>query len=330
MRRIMSAVLAVMTALCAAGCSDKQEKSQIELPIYEAEAMTYKTAKAEVSVISERYELTGKYSSPYNLGAKFRASGQISEIFVTTGQSVKKGDLLCSLFTNDLDERIEEKKVYVDQAQKTYNKLLAAYDGKNFNEIEKSRIEYEIEKLEYDKLVESKDDYNVYAPCDGKFSLPRNNFGYGKLDKFMWVNQGAVLGYVTDESETFLTCTMREQPLPNVNFGTRVDITQADTSASGIVADIIRDNNDYLYVIRPDADADFMAFGEMQVSFNVYSRSDVVVVPAEAVKTIGQRKFVNLLVDGVKIEHDVETGIVDGKNIEIVGGLVGGEELILN
>lgn len=329
MKKLVYLALAVLTALGASGCSEKNENKQIEVPIYEAKSLTYNTAKAEVTEIAEHYALTGKYSYPYSLKVKFGASAQINEIFVASGEEVKKGQLLCSLFTDDIDDRIEKKKAYVDQAQKTYSKLLSTYNGSNINEIEIARVDYEIQKYEYDELVKSRDSYNVYAPCDGHFRSVSNNWGQ-KLDKYVSVNQGTTFGTVTDESESFLTCTMREQPLSNVNFGTHVNITQGDKASGGIVADIIKDNNDYIYVIRPDKDADFMKIGEMMISFNIYSRKDVVVVPNEAVKKVGQRKFVNLLVDGVKIEQDVETGIVDGSKVEITGGLTGGEELILN
>ena len=83
-------------------------------------------------------------------------------------------------------------------------------------------------------------------------------------------------------------------------------------------------------MILPDEDSELFDFGDVSVVFDVYTRPDTVVVPQKAVRELAGRKFVNLLVDGVKIEQDVETGIEDGKNIEILSGLAGGEELILN
>lgn len=329
MKKLFATAIAAVMALSAASCSDKEKKEQIEVPIYEAAAMTYKTAKSEVSSISQKYIMDGKFSNPYSVPVKFTASGQIKEILVSSNQQVKKGQILCTLFTDDIDSMIEDKKAYVDQAKKTYSKLLAAYDGSNIYECEKARVELEIQQFEYDELVKRKEKYNVYAPCDGHYRAETSNWGV-KLDKFVQVNQGTVIGNVTDESESYITCTMREQPLQNVNFGTHVDITQGEKSASGIVADIVKDKNDYIYVIRPEEGSDFSSLGEMKINFNIYSRSDVVVVPSDAVKTVGQRKFVNLLVDGVKVEQDVETGIVDGKNTEIVGGLIGGEEVIIS
>ena len=193
-------------------------------------------------------------------------------------------------------------------------------------------IDMQIQQLEYDHLLEQKDKYNVYAPCDGFFT----SYGArsGQFNRFSWVNAGQTFGKASDTSEEFLICKIYDNPLNNVNFGTSVVLSQGKNETTGKVVDIIHDANgeysSYIYVVRPDEDSGLFTFGDVQVSFNVYSRLDTVIVPSKAVKTVGDRKFVNLLVDGVKIEQDVEVGIVDGSKTEILSGLVGGEDLILN
>ncbi|MBR4554943.1 MAG: RND transporter [Ruminococcus sp.] len=329
-KRLLAAAACLTAVIAFAGCSSEDNKQEIAVPIYEAKPASYKTVKAEVTEISERYTKEGKYGYPYSTTVKFEASGQLDQINVTSEQSIKKGDLLCTLFSDELDQQIEEKEVYLKQAEKTLNTLIAK--GAGYYEVEQARTELEIQQLEYDHLLEQKDKYNVYAPCDGYFRISRR-FGE-QLTKFAWVNQGTVLGVAQDNSEEFLVCEIYDNPLNNVNFGTRVKLTQGAQDAEGMVADIIHNDNgdfsSYIYVIRPDENNEFFSFGNVQVSFNVYSRQDAVVVPSEAIKTVGDRKFVNLLIDGVKVEQDVETGIVDGNNTEITGGLSGGEELILN
>ena len=327
---LICALSACAVMLGTAGCGDADNKQEIAVPIYEARQVSFKTASAEVTEINERYVMEGKYGYPYSERVKFAASGQIDQVYVESEQAIKKGDLLCTLFSDDLDQRIEEKEVYLEQAKKTLNTLTA--EGGDANEIEQAKVDLEIQQLEYDHLLKDKDKYNVYAPCDGYFRLSRQ-FGNG-LTRFSWVNSGTVLGTAQDNSEQFLICEIFDNKLNNVNFGTRVGLTQGQKSGEGMVADIIHNDNgeysNYIYVVRPDEGSDFFDFGNVMVSFNVYSRQDVVVVPTEAIKTIGERKFVNLLIDGVKVEQDIETGIVDGDRTEVTGGLSGGEELILN
>ncbi|MBR6872182.1 MAG: biotin/lipoyl-binding protein [Ruminococcus sp.] len=329
MKKFLSAACALMMLICT-GCSQSDATQEIAVPIYEAKKVSYKTTVAEVTEISERYMKEGKFGYPYSEKVSFPVSGQVDEVYVSSEQSIKKGDLLCTLFSDDLDLRIEEKEVYLNQAKKTLNTLIA--EGGDYYEIEQARVDLDIQQLEYDHLVAEKDKYNVYAPCDGYFKLARQ-YSRG-LARFTWVNAGSTFGTAQDKSEEYLFCEIYDNMLNNVNFGTRVGLTQGATTCKGMVADIVRNENgeysSYYYVIRPDEGAELYDFGAVQISFNVYSRQDVVVVPSNAIKTVGDRKFVNLLIDGVKVEQDVETGIVDGTKTEITGGLVGGEELILN
>ena len=329
MKKLMSFALAGLMALSLAACGSSEENKQITVPIYEAKAVSFKTVKAEVKEISQRYFIEGKYASPYKEKVKFEVSGQIDEVFVAGTQSLKKGDLLCTIFSDDLDKRIEDKEVYLKQAKKTLNTLWA--NGGSYYEVQQAQVEVDIQQLEYDHLVAEKEKYKVYAPCDGDFTLNRQ-FG-GSLKRYIWVNQGTILGTVSDNSEKYLVCTSF-QKLNKVNFGTRVDLTQGELKAQGMVVDIISEGNgdytQFLYVIKPDEGNELFDFGEVQASFNIYSRDDVVVVPTKAIKKVGNRQFVNLLIDNVKVEQDVETGIVDGDMTEITGGLIGGEDLILN
>ena len=327
---LVSALAACSALLAVTGCGNTDNKQDIAIPIYEAKQVSFKTASAEVTEINERYVMEGQYGYPYSEKIKFAVSGQIDQVYVQSEQEIKKGDLLCTLFSDDLDQRLEEKEVYLEQAKKTLNTLTA--EGGDANEIEQAKVDLEIQQLEYDHMLKDKDKYNVYAPCDGNFQLSRQ-FGDG-LTRFSWVNAGTTFGTAQDNSERFLICEIFDNKLNNVNFGTRVGLTQGKKTGAGMVADIIHNDNGeyskYVYVIRPDEGSDFFDFGNVKISFNVYSRQDVVVVPTEAIKTIGERKFVNLLIDGVKVEQDIETGIVDGDRTEVTGGLSGGEELILN
>ena len=159
-------IIALAGALCLslASCGSKNEEKDLSLPIYEAQTVSFKTAKAEITEISERYFVDGSYGYPYSESVKFNASGQIDEVYVSSVQSIKKGDLLCTLFSDDLDKQIEDKEVYLNQAKKTLNTLWA--NGGSYYEIQQAQVEVDIQQLEYDHLLKEKDKYNVYAPCD--------------------------------------------------------------------------------------------------------------------------------------------------------------------
>ena len=123
------------------------------------------------------------------------------------------------------------------------------------------------------------------------------------------------------------------QKVDSIGYGTRAIITTLSGEVEGMVTNVREkgegNTQTYIYEIRCD-EQDLKAFNKVDVCFDVYDKEDVVKIPAKAVKTIQERKYVNLLIDGVKVEQDIETGIEDGDMVEVTNGLVGGEEIIIN
>ena len=289
---------AMCFGLCACGKSEK--KDEIAVPILETKDITY--------------------NYPYSETVTFKASGQIKSIDVESPCDVKKGDLLCTLYSDDVDEQIEEEEIRLNQAKQTVATLQA--NGADYSEIQLSQYDLQIEQLKYDSLVASLEDYKVYAPCDGQFDLADRQGQ--ELTAFMPVNKGEVLGYTSDKSQKALCVSVFDNALTNVNFGTAVQIVQGANTMGGTVTDIIYnesgDFSAYVYVITPDEENDMLDLGGIEVVFDVYSRLDTVIVPQKAVKKLDGRNYVNLLVDGVKIEQDVELGIEDNDNVEVLFG----------
>ena len=81
---------AVLTATAFSSCGKSGEKEEIAVPILETKDVTYKTERAEVSDISEKYYQKGSYGYPYYEFVSFKASGQIETLNVETDTEVKK------------------------------------------------------------------------------------------------------------------------------------------------------------------------------------------------------------------------------------------------
>ena len=311
------------------GCAKKDKKDEIAVPILEAKSVQYKTKTAEIRDISQKYEQPGFYGYPYSKSVKFTASGQIQSIEVESPCEVTEGQLLCTLYTDEVREEIEKEQIRLDQVKSTVDTLYE--NDADADQITMAQYDVQIEQMRYDRLVNSLDDYNVYAPCDGEFTMEIGRYPYNVNSR---VEKGGVFGYTIDRSEQYLCVEVFDNKLSNVNFGTSVDLVQGAQSSTGTVTDIVfNDNGDfstYTYVITPDNEDELLDFGDITVVFDVYSRLDTVVIPKKAVKELGGRTFVYILVDGVKVEQDIELGIEDNNDVEVISGLSGGEEIIMN
>lgn len=345
-KRIFAAALAAaVAALFAAGCTDKEQSepsAEIEVPIFEAKEIKYNTEAAVIGDMTERYYINGKFGYPYYERVSFKRSGTIKELNIEENQTVKKGDVLCVLESLELEDQLKEKKVYLEQAEKTLKTLLNDPGEATQSELDLAKLDVEYLKLEYEHLENSTEDYKVIAPCDGIFYADRNTSFGTSIDSQRGarniilegarVNASQSFGTIADRSQKYILVEV-DKELENVNFGTRVTLEQTDDKAQGKVIDIMQNNNGWtntiIYIIEQ---LDGPELSDLPVSccFDVYSKPDTVIVPTKAVKKSKDRRYVELLVDGTKIEQDVETGIEDGDRTEIVSGLSGGEQIIVN
>lgn len=332
---------AVLAAGCIGGCGKKDEREEIVVPIYKTDKIDYNTVTAEIGDISQKYFVEGRFDYPYSEKVAFKMGGIIESIDVEDNADVKKGDVLCTLDSSDLQQKLEEKNVYLERARKTVKTLRS--EGGTAKEIEYANTQVELLELEYEHLQNSEDEYKVFAPCDGVFSAGRNtSFGEDISEqrgaeniivKGAQVNADQQFGYITNHSQRYIICEVYDYVPENINFGTRVKLQQGAVEEEGRVVDILTGSSAGMsvttYVINPPEKTEL---GDMQINcvFEVYSKLDTVIVPKDAVKTSKERTYVNLLVDGTKIEQDVETGIEDGEQTEILSGLSGGEEVIVS
>lgn len=322
----LSVCAAVTFSLTA--CGKKSSSAEIEIPILETSAPVYNTVKAEIGSISEKYYGEASYGISHEMTASFTRAGQIKEINVELNKQVKKGDVLCVLRSEEIEQQIEEADVWLEQSESTYNKLLAK-GNVPAAELEYARIDYELQKLNHARLERELAQYTVKAPCDGTITWINDRNRELNVNTKVYPDW---LCTISDNSENALSCKMI-QKIDHVGYGTKVIITSTLGEYEGYVTGE-REYGEgataqYIYEIRCDDD-DVSGANKFKVCFDVYDKDDVVLVPAKAIKAIGERRFVNLLVGGVKVEQDVETGIEDGEMVEITNGLVGGEEIIIN
>lgn len=70
--------------------------------------------------------------------------------------------------------------------------------------------------------------------------------------------------------------------------------------------------------------------GEMGVATLILARrEDVLLLPRRAVQRYATRHYVNVLVNGVRVERDIEVGLETATKVEIIAGLAEGDEVVL-
>ena len=331
----------ITLALCS--CGKKEEDGNIFIPIRAGSGINYETAHAVIGTLKEEVTLDGGLTSPYRTDLMFtRIGGTIESVDVHMDQEVLAGDVIATLNGDELEEEITVQEIKLNSAKSTYETLQAQHASAE--DIEFAKIALDLEQMSYDDLVELREYLTLRAPFDGRIVSLRDYRPGSHID----VN--TPLCTISDTSRVCLTVADYYQQLSNVSFGTKVDIDQGNLlSTTGKVVDTITDEvtmrdaegqrNTFTlvtYVIQCDEDVEFLDLGGISVTFTTVRRDDAVIVPSEAIfeatddVTNVTGNYVNVLLEGIKIQTPVTVGIVTGDGrAEIVNGLDGSETLIL-
>lgn len=346
MKKLLSISLAIiMLALMLTSCGNTSDDSDIFIPIRTGSAINYETVHAGIGTLKEQVTLDGSFTTPYRTELMFtHIGGTIATIEVHQDQEVNEGDIIATLRDDELEEELKVQQIKLDSARSTYETLQAQHASAD--DIEFARIAYDLEQMEYDNLAEMREFLILRAPFSGRItSLGNYNVG-------SYINRYATFCTISDSSKVRLTVGDYRGQLSNISFGTKVIIDQGTLAhTTGKVVDTVTTeiyvrNEGFgggmmmtvtSYIIQPDDESiEFLDLGGIQVTFTTLRRDDAIIVPVEAIFeatddiTNLTGNFVNVLVDGIKIQTAVTVGIItsDGR-AEIISGLDGTETLIL-
>ena len=341
MKKTLKFFFVLLTILCVVlftGCSQQSETADVAKEIYtpqvSSESEENNIVEAKIGTINQKYYHEADYVNPYKEAISFEIDGIVSSFNAEDGEKVKKGEVLARLNTDEIDKRIDEQKLRLSSAKKTLSKL-----NKNKkpdkNEIKSAEYDVLIEQNAYDSLINEREKYTVKAPYKGEVSV---QYEEGKeIKKGSFVSAGQTLCTMqAANGERLCIMVYANEQFEDVSFGMNCTLTQGKTTENGKITDIVfqeggGDYDAYYYVITPDKkNSELVSYGDtINASIDVYSKPNVVIVPTEAIKTVNETNYVDVLVDGMKIQTDVEIGIQDDTETEIVSGLSGGEQIIL-
>lgn len=335
MKKLLSFLLVLVLCLMLFTACNEEDKvaEEIYVPIRTGNSINYETVVAYKGSITERETLTAEITYPYSVNLSFTlTSGTIAHVDLRPDMSVKEGDVLCRLSDEKLEEDIVIQKLKLDSAKNTYEVLVNK--GASEEEIGFAKIDYEVEQLEYDTLIERREHLVIKAPFDGKITYVGNVWNGAS------VRQNQTICTIVDTSRPSLAASDYRGVLKNIEFGTKVHINQgalADTTGKVVDSREVsahwgfNDNpiNVMQYVIQCDEEVEFSDMGGIEVTFTTLRRDEAIIVPSDAVFETDEGYYVNVLIDGVKVQTTVTIGVISGDRTEILTGLEGGEKIII-
>lgn len=243
-----------------------------------------------------------KITSDKSKNFKSQSSGTVKDLYVNNGDYIKAGDLLMVLENDDLQDSLSDANSNLSDA---YEDLAS----------EKSNLDF----------------YTITAPIDG--IITKLNISEGDYIR----SESDLLTIVNNENIEF-DIEVDELDINDIKFGQSVKVTidaieeTARIPIIGTVSNISIEGNSmnsvtsYPVTISLSGDDSIRMGMNCSAEIIIESKENVLCVPVEAITTRRNKYYVTLE-DGT--EKEVEVGMYDEDNIEIVGGLTENEKVLL-
>lgn len=326
------------------------------------EAVTYETMKPFISSIEKKTVATGKVVPEDEIEIKPQISGIINKIFLEEGQKVKSGDLIATIKVVPNEQSLNQARGRVRNAELALNNIKIEYNRNKalFDKGVISSQDFNNLQLQYDQAIQELDnaraDYqiirlgsaggstsantNIRATVDGTILeipveegdqvIQSNNF-----------NDGTTIATIADLGKMIFEGKVDEGEVAKLKVGTPLKISlgavegqELDAKLRFIAPKGIEETGAVQFKIEGDVEIKDDVFVRAGYSANaslVLERKDDILVLPEALLQFDRKTdkpYVEVATGDQEFERrDVEIGISDGVNVEIVSGLSESDEV---
>ncbi|MEW6238477.1 MAG: efflux RND transporter periplasmic adaptor subunit [Candidatus Omnitrophota bacterium] len=311
---------------------DRQEEAKDASTVAATYIMADQSAEAVGSIQSR---------STTNIASKILAA--IETVAVRPGSQAKKGDLLITLDDRDLRARLQQTRNAVEAAQAVLDKakkdrqrfesLLKTQsitqntldDAANAEQIAAARLEQANQQVrEADVMLSNA---KIFAPIDG--TITEKYCDPGDI-----ATPGKTLLTMYDPSNLRVEVAVREQLSGRLKIGDSapVVIDAISQEMTGTVEEIVPSANPasrsvVVKVSIPREGGIYPGmYGRIRIPLDPVK---CLVIPADAVRKVGQLEIVTMKKEGVLTTRSIRTGMKFDKNVEILSGLSEGDEIVV-
>ncbi len=251
----------------------------------------------------------------------FTRDGRVAEILVAVGDQVESGQVLARLEQSDLAYQIQLAQIDLELAELRAEEALEA----EVEEIDQAIADKEVERarIALERLETERKSLEVSAPYAGRIGNI-NMKPAAEVTAFLPVIN--IVG--TDELQ--LVAEFTGSKAARLAVGQAVDVSAyfQDNVAFGGTLTGRPDASATRFVVEPEEGAPKLEPDSTFKVVAVFGRAeDVLTLPAEAVKSIGDRRYVLIAENGELRRAFVETGIETDGVVEIRSGIEEGQEI---
>jgi len=329
MRRIT--LIAVAAIVLAVSCKEKKTES--------ASAQAGQKQQGPMMVIgyivksgsvSEPIQLPGSLLPMEETEIHTEVSGRVVGLYINEGASVNKGSLLVKLFDGDLQAQLKKLEVQLQIAQKTEerNNELLKLNGISQQDYDLSFLQVSNINADIELMKTSIAKTEIRSPFSGKV-------GFRNISTGAYVTPATIITSIRQVNLLKLQFSVPEKYSSKIKMGQMIAFSTEGGNkkflakvyaTESIVSETTRGMNVRCFVQQGDASLVAGAFAKVDMDF---ARNDnAILVPSQAVLPQARGKKLILYKDGIAKFVDVQTGIRDSANIEIISGVTPGDTIV--
>ena len=273
-----------------------------------------------------------------------RLLARVTEVNVVAGQHVTRDEVLVRLEQVDLQARraqaesaVDQAKAALDQARTEESRLRAGFERGGVAAIDMDRAVNTLKGAEatlaraQQSLTEAESvmEYaTIKSPIDATVIDRRVNAGDT-------VSPGQVVVTLLDPKQMQMVASVRESLSRFLHVGgsVSVKIDALDHTCSGTVSEIVPEADSasrtfQVKVVGPCPEGVYTGmFGRLSIPVGVAS---VLLIPCDAIHTIGQLECVDVAVDSQRERRALRLGRTIEGQVEVLSGLVPGEKVVVD
>ena len=327
---IPALAIAGMATLAACGVGEAgvadQDVLQATTPVPVEIAQPYRQD------IRASYEATATLTSDADAPVVARVAGELVELLVEEGDTVKAGQVLARLDGERLRLEMLAAKANLARASREFKRNVDLHERGLISTSMFEGLKYDLAALQASyKLSALNYDYsNIRATIAGVVSAREIKPGQN-------INVGDVAFRITDTAELLAYLQIPQSQLPKFQAGHTASLQVASMPDTRFPASIVRisptiDSRNGTFratavIQNKDGNIAPGMFGRFTIAYEMHQ--DALVVPAAALLDEDEQTIVYVVNNGQVTKRVVETGIREGDMIEILGGLGDNENIVV-
>ena len=319
-------------AIALSGCGVGEAKVADSVEQDASTALPVEVSFPEHANIFATYRTTSSLESDSDAPVLARVAGEVTEILVEEGSSVKEGQILAKLDGELLRLEMVQVRANLDMVKSEYARLVdlhkrglvsaAMYEGLKYD-MDALEASYQLKRLNYDYT-------NIRAPIAGIVSSREI-----KVGRQVYVNNPTFR--ITDTSRLVAELKIPQSELPKFAAGQSIKLSVDAMPDVMFAATIDRisptidvRNGTFratAYIENDGGDLAPGMFARFSIAYEQHE--DALVIPSEAIVQEDNTAVVYVVNDGEVERRVIKTGIKSGGMVEVLGGLAASEAVVV-